>query len=46
MRFGMEYKDPGAEQYEREYRDRVMRNLKRRAEKFAMELQPKAVCVS
>lgn len=46
MRFGMQYKDPGAEQYEREYRDRVMRNLKRRAEEFGMELQPKAVCVS
>lgn len=46
MRFGMQYKDPGAEQYEREYRDRVMRNLKRRAEEFGMELQPKAECVS
>jgi len=40
MRFGMQYKTPGAEQYEREYRDRVMRNLKRRAEEFGMELQP------
>lgn len=46
MRFGMQYKDPGAEQYEREYRDRVMRNLKRRAEEFGMELQPKSECVS
>lgn len=46
MRFGMQYKAPGAEQYEREYRDRVMRNLKRRAEEFGMELQPKAECVS
>jgi transposase len=27
MRFGMQYKDPGADQYERNYRDRVIRNI-------------------
>lgn len=46
MRYGMEYKDPGAEQYEKEYRDRVMKNLKRRADEFGMELHPKMECVS
>lgn len=46
MRYGMEYKDPGAEQYEKEYRDRVMKNLKRRADEFGMELHPKIECVS
>lgn len=46
MRYGMQYKDPGADHYEQQYRDRVMKNLKRRAEEFGMELRPKTECVS
>jgi transposase len=46
MRYGMQYKDPGADQYEKDYRDRVIKNLKRRAEEFGWELQPKTECVS
>jgi len=46
MRYGMQYKDPGADQYEKNYRDRVIRNLKRRAEEFGLVIQPKSECVS
>ena len=31
MRFGMHYRDPGADQYERRYRERVVKQLHRRA---------------
>jgi len=27
MRYGMSYQDPGAEQYEQNYRDRIIKNL-------------------
>ena len=40
MRFGMNYKDPGADRYEQEYRDRVVKNLHRRAAEFGFSLQP------
>jgi len=40
MRFGMTYEDPGADRYEREYRDRVVKNLHRRAAEFGFSLQP------
>ena len=40
MRFGMTYQDPGADRYEREYRDRVVKNLHRRAAEFGFSLQP------
>jgi len=46
MRYGMKYVDPGVEQYERNYRDRVLKNLKRKAEAFGMTLQPGEECVS
>lgn len=46
MRYGMQYKDPGADQYEKNYRDRVIRNLKRRADKFGLVVQAKPECVS
>jgi len=34
MRFGMQYKDPGADHYERQYRERVIKQLHRRAAEF------------
>lgn len=40
MRFGVTYKDPGADRYEQEYPDRVVRNLHRRAAEFGFSLQP------
>jgi transposase len=46
MRYGMQYKDPGADQYEKNYRDRVIRNLKRRADEFGLVVQVKPECVS
>lgn len=38
MRFGMSYQDPGAEHYERRYRDRVIKQLHRRAAEFGFAL--------
>jgi transposase len=45
MRFGMDYQDPGAEHYESKYRERVVKNLHRRAAEFGYTLQ-QAECVS
>jgi transposase len=39
LRHGMSYKDPGAEQYEQQYRSRVLANLKRRAKSLGFALQ-------
>lgn len=39
MRFGMNYQDPGADQYERRYRERVVKQLHRRAAAFGFTLQ-------
>ena len=39
MRFGMTYQDPGADQYDRRYRERVVKQLRRRAEAFGFTLQ-------
>jgi transposase len=39
MRFGMEYKDPGVDHYERKYRERVIRQLHRRAAEFGFTLR-------
>jgi transposase len=39
MRFGMNYQDPGADHYEKQYRDRVVKNLHRRAAEFGYTLQ-------
>jgi hypothetical protein len=46
MRFGMEYKDPGADHYEQHYRDRVLKQLHRRAAQFGFILQPGSVSVT
>jgi transposase len=40
MRYGMDYHDPGAEHYEQQYRDRVIKQLHRRAAQFGLTLQP------
>ena len=38
MRFGMKYQDPGADRYERQYRERVIKQLHRRAAEFGFTL--------
>lgn len=40
MRYGMSYRDPGADLYEQQYRDRVIKQLHRRAAQFGFTLQP------
>ena len=45
MRFGMNYSDPGADQYEQKYRERVIKQLHRRAAEFGFELH-EVECVS
>ena len=45
MRFGMDYSDPGADQYEQKYRERVIKQLHRRAAEFGLELH-EIECVS
>ncbi len=40
MRCGMDYRDPGADHYEQQYRDRVIKQLHRRAAQFGFVLQP------
>lgn len=45
MRFGMAYQDPGSDHYERVYRERVIKQLHRRAAEMGFSLQP-TVCVS
>jgi transposase len=40
MRFGMKYVDPGADFYEARYRERVVKQLHRRAAQFGFSLQP------
>jgi len=39
MRYGMDYRDPGADHYEQHYRDRVIKQLHRRAAQFGYALQ-------
>jgi len=39
MRFGMAYQDPGADYYESKYRERVVKQLHRRAAEFGFTLQ-------
>jgi len=46
MRFGMRYQDPGADQYECRYKERVIKQLHRRAAQFGFSLQPAEVGVS
>ena len=40
MRFGMQYADPGADHYEQRYKERVIKQLHRRAAEFGFCLQP------
>ena len=40
MRFGMNYQDPGADHYEHQYRERVIKQLHRRAAEFGFALSP------
>lgn len=40
MRYGKAYVDRGAEYYDRQYRDRVLRNLERRAKQMGYDLTP------
>jgi transposase len=42
MRFGMDYQDPGAAHYEQKYRERVIKQLHRRAAEFGFTLQEAA----
>lgn len=46
LRFGMTYRDPGANAYEERYRRRVLANLHRRARTLGYELAPASPCVS
>ncbi|MGA7953740.1 MAG: IS110 family transposase [Gloeobacterales cyanobacterium] len=48
VRYGMSYVDPGADRYEKEYRERVVKNLHRKAAEFGFTLQPteREDCVS
>jgi len=46
MRFGMRYEDLGADQYEQRYRERLVKQLQRRAAHFGFALQPAEVGVS
>lgn len=39
MRYGLDYQDPGSDQYEQQYRDRTIRNLKRKAADFGYTLE-------
>ena len=38
----MHYSDPGADHYEQKYRERVVKQLHRRAAQFGFTLQPAA----
>lgn len=40
MRYGMKYVDPGADHYEHCYKERVIKQLHRRAAEFGFSLQP------
>jgi len=47
VRYGMAYVDPGADHYEQQYRQRVVKNLHRKATEFGFTLQPVSQdCVS
>jgi hypothetical protein len=39
MRFGIDYRDPGADYYETAYRERVVKQLHRRAATFGFRLK-------
>lgn len=39
VRYGMDYVDPGADQYKQKYRQRVLKNLHRKAAEFGFKLK-------
>ena len=41
LRYGENYRDPGADYYEERYRQRVLKNLEKRAKQFGLALVPK-----
>jgi hypothetical protein len=41
LRYGENYRDPGADYYEERYRQRVLTNLEKRAKQFGLALVPK-----
>ncbi len=43
LKYGMDYVDKGADYYETQYRDRVLINLRRRADAFGFTLQEKVI---
>lgn len=43
LRYGEGYCDPGADYYEERYRQRVLKNLERRAKQFGLVLMPKSI---
>lgn len=40
LRYGESYRDPGADYYEERYRQRVLKNLEKRAKQFGLALVP------
>lgn len=46
MRYRIAYEDLGADRYELEYRERIIKNLHRRAKEFGYTLQAASECVS
>ena len=40
LRYGKQYVDVGADYYEKQYRDRVLKNLAKRAAHFGLALTP------
>jgi hypothetical protein len=40
MRYGMDYRNPGADHYEQQYRDHIIKHLHRRPAQFGYSLQP------
>jgi hypothetical protein len=42
LKYRKEYVDPGQDYYERKYRDRMIKNLKRKARQLGLEVVPSA----
>ena len=46
LRYGLDYADPGATYYEERYRQRILENLRRRAQDLSYVLQERAAGAS
>ena len=46
LKYKEEYHDPGQDHYEQKYRERIIRNLKRRAKELGLDLVPQPQIVS